>query len=262
MSIRVLGADGVGLPDPARLGVEGAVERISEDRRRRSRARIGGQRQHRLRQSVDPQQRDVVVGIEGDHLGASAPSRRRRPGPRCRFSPATTWALVTTSPGAATQPLPSIPSPQAVPNTRTTLRRAARTEPSRRIARVGVETSADGPCTDGSGSNRASALRIGPDGGQQPIELAQDRRALDVGAQRQRPRGLQRHRAHDPGDPEPDAGGQHRAEQAVDRLQSRQPQRRPGARADPLQAAGQHPADQQRRRPARTAARTASGRRG
>ena len=81
------------------------------------------------------------------------------------LSPATTWALVTTTPGAATQPLPSIPSPQAVPYTRTTLGRAAATPPERRTRREGPATSAAGPCTDGSGSSRASASRIGPDGG-------------------------------------------------------------------------------------------------
>ena len=81
------------------------------------------------------------------------------------LSPATTCALVTTSPGEPTQPLPSIPRPQAVPTTLTTLVRAVMTPRLARIPRRGGGTSAAGPRTDGSGSNRDSALRIGPDGG-------------------------------------------------------------------------------------------------
>ena len=81
------------------------------------------------------------------------------------LSPATTCALVTTRPGATTQPLPSIPRPHAVPTTRTTLPAAERTPRAARIPGAGGETSAAGPWTDGSGSKRASAWRIGPDGG-------------------------------------------------------------------------------------------------
>ena len=53
-------------------------------------------------------------------------------------SPATTWALVTTMPGAATQPEPSTPRPQAVPSTRTTEAPARRTSGSVALARVGA----------------------------------------------------------------------------------------------------------------------------
>ena len=58
---------------------------------------------------------------------------RRRCGRRAASSiPATTCAFVTTRPGAATQPEPSIPSPHAFPITRTTLSAASLTpvEPS------------------------------------------------------------------------------------------------------------------------------------
>ena len=73
-------------------------------------------------------------------------------------SPATTCAAVTTRPGRATQPLPSIPSPQAVPSTRTTLGAAART-PGRLSTRgssgcVGT----GGPARLGNGSIRPSAF--------------------------------------------------------------------------------------------------------
>ena len=63
------------------------------------------------------------------------------------------------------QPLPCTPRPQAVPSTRTTPRPAARTSGSRAIAAFGRGTFADGPRIDGNGSKRASARRIGPDGG-------------------------------------------------------------------------------------------------
>ena len=80
-------------------------------------------------------------------------------------SPATTCALVSTSPGRATHPEPSMARPQAVPSTRTTLREAARTPGERATAGSGGATSGEGPAIEGSGSRRASALRIGPVGG-------------------------------------------------------------------------------------------------
>src|SRR6185437_14458797 len=88
-------------------------------------------------------------------------------------SPATTCALVTISPGAAAHPEPSIARPHAVPSTRTTLREAALTPGSRVEPGEGGATSGEGPVIDGSGSSRASASRIGPDGGR--IELSSRR---------------------------------------------------------------------------------------
>ena len=64
---------------------------------------------------------------------------------------------MTTTPGAATQPLPEIPSPHAVPRTRTTLAAAARTSGSRAIWLVGA-AGIGGPAIDGNGSTRASAF--------------------------------------------------------------------------------------------------------
>ena len=48
---------------------------------------------------------------------------------------------------------------------RTTLCEAALTPGVRAMRGGGAETSGDGPAIEGSGSRRASALRIGPDGG-------------------------------------------------------------------------------------------------
>src|SRR5271155_3180366 len=80
-------------------------------------------------------------------------------------SPATTCALVTTVSGSATQPEPSIASPHAVPSTLTTLCEALRTPAACAIAGTGAATFGEGPVIEGIGSSRASALRIGPDGG-------------------------------------------------------------------------------------------------
>ena len=48
------------------------------------------------------------------------------------------------------------------------------------MRRLGGGTSAAGPRMRGNGSTRASALRIGPEGGSASFSLREDRRALDV----------------------------------------------------------------------------------
>ena len=58
-----------------------------------------------------------------------------------------------------------MPSPHAVPRTRTTPGPAALTCGSRAIAELGGLTSTGGPEKLGKGSIRASALRIDPEGG-------------------------------------------------------------------------------------------------
>ncbi len=93
---------------------------------------------------------------------------------------------------------------------------------------------------------------------QQLVELAQDRRVLESRSQRRRAGRLERDRADDPRDPEPDARRQHRAEQAVDRPQPGQPQDRSRAHADALEARSRARRRRAARRAARTAARTAS----
>ena len=89
-------------------------------------------------------------------------SAGRRP-PDCNsttvsFWPATTWAAVTTRFARATQPVPSTPTPQAVPSTRTTLGVARRTPGSCTSLGSGGGTDAPGPAIVGNGSMRASAL--------------------------------------------------------------------------------------------------------
>ena len=183
--------------------------------------------------------------------GRSGPPRRpgARPSPPiCTVVsswPATTWAFVTTRPLPATQPLPCTPSPQAVPSTRTTLRRAARTSGSSAIAGSGARTSGWGPRMPGNGSKRASVLSSGPLGRQRGVELLEDHRALDRLAQLARARGVQGHRSGQPHQPEPDRGHQHRAAYAVERAQPL-PEPAAQAKAQHLQRRGQDAADQQR----------------
>lgn len=93
---------------------------------------------------------------------AIATTSNRRPRPpiwtwvaRC---PATTWALVATSPGAATQPEPLDRRPHAVPMTRTTEARAKRTLGSRAMPRGTCGSSRDG-IRAGNGSQESSRSR-------------------------------------------------------------------------------------------------------
>ena len=71
-------------------------------------------------------------------------------------SPATTCAAVTIRFRPATQPVPSMPTPQAVPRTLTTRVVAARIDGSRSTPLLGGSVGALGPMTDGIGSMRAS----------------------------------------------------------------------------------------------------------
>ena len=72
---------------------------------------------------------------------------------------------MTTTPGSATQPEPSTPTPHAVPRILTTLARAARTSRSPAIPGCGGGTRAAGPSMRGNGSSARSVLSSGPVGG-------------------------------------------------------------------------------------------------
>ena len=74
------------------------------------------------------------------------------------LSPATTCAAVTTRFLPANQPLPSTPTPHAVPSTLTMRVVAARIDGSRRTPSHGGSVGAFGPMIDGNGSMRASRL--------------------------------------------------------------------------------------------------------
>ena len=74
------------------------------------------------------------------------------------LSPATTWAFVTTRSLVANQPLPSTPTPHAVPSTFTTDTSASITPGARAIAGLPGSGGAAGPTIVGNGSMRASRL--------------------------------------------------------------------------------------------------------
>src|SRR5262249_22645835 len=132
------------------------------------------------------------------------------------LSPATTCAAVTTVCGAATQPEPSMPSPHAVPTTRTTLGAAARTPGRRRTAGLGGGTSAGGPAR---GGKRTDARHGGKKGGwrEDRFKLAQNERALTRLPQRARRGELKRDDAKPPGEEEPRRSAEQQAADVVQR---------------------------------------------
>ena len=81
---------------------------------------------------------------------------------------------------------------------------------------------------------------------QQLVELAQDRRALDVRAQRALARRLRRHGCEDPDDAQTEGRAERRAEQAVEQAQAREEQRAPQPEAQTLQPTREDRAGQQR----------------
>src|SRR4051794_19907215 len=99
--------------DPARGRGQRSVERVAEDRDGSARLRVRELEGFQI-DSPDTEDGDVVVDVEDDHFG---PGGSKRPGRRriVSCSPATTWAAVTMRFLPATQPLPSMPTPQAVP---------------------------------------------------------------------------------------------------------------------------------------------------
>ena len=144
---------------------ERPVLRIAEHGARRAAPHVRGERQR----CSPPGRRPGAA--PGRSRGRSGPASR--PGSRSEpagvtvvsLSPATTCALVTTRPGAAIQPDPSTPRPQAVPSTRTTPALAAWTSGSRAIFESGAATSGLGPWTATRGSIRWSALISELEGG-------------------------------------------------------------------------------------------------
>ena len=137
--------------------------RVAEDRRRGPRGAVAGERQRGGVQPGHPQHGDVVVGIEGehgralrsgptpptctrrvalprDHVGVGHDEPARRPPSRC---PRSRGRRRSRAPGRR--------------------RRRGRTPCAQTIRRPGAGTSAAGPASDGSGSMRARALRIGPE---------------------------------------------------------------------------------------------------
>ena len=200
--------------DPRRHGGERPVERVADDRARRSRR--GGSAasaQRRQAEAGDAQDREVVARVE---------ERRRSPARSggCaadldrRVALAGDDVRVGHDLSGADDPARALDAETArrADDAHDAPRRATRRPARARRRRGGGATGGRGPAIAGSGSIRASALSTTPDGGMQLVEAPQDRRALDVAAQRA---AVARQREHDhaehPGDAERDGGAEQRA---------------------------------------------------
>ena len=164
---------------------------------------------------------------------------------------------MTTSPLPAIQPEPSIPSPQALPTTRTTLSAAA--AHARRVEHGRIRRPHSGGRA-GEGRERVD-LRERVD---QPVrrqllvEAGEDRRVLRVVAQLGLAREIEEHRADGPAEREPGDGAEHAAADVVEEPKRAEhdeqpPQVPPGQRADGLADRGAHhrAAERDERQPAR-----------
>ena len=245
VAVRVLGADDLGLTDPAGLDVERAVERIAEDRRAGAGPRIGGQLQRRLVQAVDAQHRDVVVGVEVDHVGVE-PRRVAADLDRGVGLPGDHVGVGDHQPRSG-DPAAAL-DPEAAGGAEHLHHAAAGGgDAARRDDAAGRRRHVGGrPAHRRQRVDPRERMQERPRRRQQLVELLEDRRALDVVAEHRRARRLERDRADDPRDPERHRSGQDRAEHAVDEAEPRHPQEHAGARPEPLQAAGQHRAGEQR----------------
>ena len=114
-AVGVLADHLAGASDARRRDRERPVLRDSRAPRRRCPSAPGRERQRRRFQARDAQERQIVARlvVDGRRVEVSPVAGS----PVVSSWPATTWALVTTRPGPATHPEPSIPSPQAVPRT-------------------------------------------------------------------------------------------------------------------------------------------------
>ena len=237
-----------------RLGVR-AVARVAEQARRvfpgrRRRASAAA----RAARRPGARRRRCVLSNETICASSSAPSLRSTWGVS---TPATTWALVTTSPLPAIQPEPSIPSPQALPTTRTTLSAALLTPGESSTAGSGGPTPAAGPARVANGSICDERVDQ-PVRRQLLVEAGEDRRVLRVVAQLGLAREVEEHRADGPAEREPGDGAEHAAADVVEEPKRAEhdeqpPQVPPGQRADGLADRGAHhrTAERDERQPAR-----------
>ncbi len=216
-AVGVLADRVLGLAEAGGRGGVGAVLGVAEHRAPRSRA-AGPAR------SAGPEARRRPAAGRGRFRGRSAPASAASDAPFwvvtvVSSSPATTWALVTTSPGAPTQPEPSTPSPQAVPSTRTTeapARDHVRVADDLRIGRADRGGRAD---DRGRRVDPVERVQDRARGRQHVVEAAQDQRALHVGPQLRGPRRVQRDGAEDPDEAQRHRGDQRGAAGAVGQVQ-------------------------------------------
>ena len=168
---------------------------------------------------LSPATRSTATSLRTSNATTSAeryfPSRRST---RESRTPATTWAFVTTRPGPAIQPEPSIPRPQAVPVTRTTDGAACLTPGRFAMLGSGGATAASGPGIESNGSTRAIAS-IRRWGGNSRLIRS---RIFDACTSRRRsvwPGRLQRDRAEHPDERDAGHGAEHDPERRVEHPQ-------------------------------------------
>ena len=147
-------------------------------------------------------------------------------------SPATTCAAVTTRCGVANQPLPSMPTPHALPDDPDDRPlRALRPRGGAAIAALGGAAGAAGPAIDGNGSIRASSPRSRR-GEHLLVEPADDRRALHLAAQPRLPGNEERGRAGDPDERDAHRRAERDAAERVEEAERREPEPAAHERAD------------------------------
>ncbi len=196
--------------------------------------------------ACSPRTRSTAMSLRGSKWTASAsmPGSSPRSSTRVSFWPATTWALVTTMPvaGDPARALDAQPAGRAEH-----LHDAARGRVDLRIADDPRRRRLHAHLRPVDARERVEVLERG----QQPAGRRQDRvqalehvRALDGLAQLAA--RAERHRAQHPDDPEPDAGGQRRAQETVERAARGRAHARPQPVADALEAHRQHRARRER----------------
>ena len=166
LAVGVLGDHVLGPPDAARLHVEGPVLRVAEDRPGGARRRVAARGPGRAGRGPGRAARRGRRGGRRRSRSAGRPGGWPPTSTSCRSSPATTCAFVTTRSGAGDpagaldrQPAGGADDPHHARAAAPHRRAHARSRGS------GAATPGEGPVIEGSGSRRASAPRIGPDGG-------------------------------------------------------------------------------------------------
>ncbi len=165
-AVGVLGEHRLRAPDAPGLHVEGPVLAGSRGSPRACpMAGLGARLQGGQAEFATAQHGDVVGRVEGDRARAARPGGGRRPPRSC---PARRRRRGRWSRPRPARPPSRSPRSPARRRCRARARRCARPPARRaraRCAGAGGATSGEGPVIEGSGSSRASALRIGPDGG-------------------------------------------------------------------------------------------------
>ena len=223
---RVLRQDRGRPADPARRRGEPSVERIAEDRDGGSRLRVREPQRLQI-DARDAEHGDVVVDVEDDDVGHRREHPAGNPDDRVLLAGDDVRRRHDRDSSRRTQPLPSTPTPHAVPRTLTTRVVAARIDGSRRTPLLGGSDGAFGPIDrrqriDAVEQIEQRARR------QSRVELLDDRRALDLVAKPGLAGREERDRRADPDDRDADRAAEEKTAGRVDRPQWRRTASRRG----------------------------------